>query len=107
MADAIYREIDGRIVADFDPAIAEQFRAADLSQTLPDLWKNFEAFEKLPLMAVRGETSRLLSADTLMEMERRHPGMVAVTAAGQGHAPILHLDGLAARIGAFLAAMPA
>ena len=107
MADAIYRETDGQIVADFDPAIAEQFRAADLSQPLPDLWTNFEALGRMPLMTVRGETSRLLSADTLAEMERRHPDMVAVTAAGQGHAPILHLDGLAARIGAFLSVLPA
>lgn len=105
MADAIYREIDGRIVADFDSAIAEQFRAADLSQPLPDLWKNFEAFAGVPLMAVRGEMSRLLSAETLAEMGRRRPGMASVTAAGQGHAPILHLDGIAERIQTFLAAV--
>ncbi|MBA3039414.1 MAG: alpha/beta hydrolase [Alphaproteobacteria bacterium] len=104
MADAIYREIDGRIVADFDPAIAEQFRAADLEQPLPDLWKNFEAFAGKPLMTIRGGTSRLLSAETLAEMAARRPGMVPITAAGQGHAPILHLDGIAERIQSFLAA---
>ena len=98
MADAIYRQVHGRIIADFDSAIAEQFRDADLSQPLPDLWANFGAFADVPLMAIRGETSRLLSADTLAEMERRHPGMIAVTAAGQGHAPILHLGGIAERI---------
>lgn len=103
MADAIYREVDGRIVADFDSAIAEQFRAADLSQPLPDLWKNFEAFAGVPLMAIRGETSRLLSAETLAEMGVRHPGMVSVTAAGQGHAPLLHIDGIAERILDFIA----
>lgn len=103
MADAIYREVDGRIVADFDSAIAEQFRAADLSQPLPDLWKNFEAFAGVPLMAIRGETSRLLSAETLSEMGVRHPGMVSVTAAGQGHAPLLHIDGIAERILDFIA----
>lgn len=107
MADAIYREIDGRIVADFDPAIAAQMVGADLSQPIPDLWKNFEAFDRTPLMAIRGETSKLLSAKTLAEMVSRHPGLVTVTAKGQGHAPILHLDGLAARIGDFLTAASA
>jgi len=104
MANAIYREIDGRIVADFDPAIAAQMASADLSQPVPDLWANFEAFDRTPLMAIRGETSKLLSPETLKEMTSRHPGLVSVTAAGQGHAPILHLDGLAARIGDFLTA---
>lgn len=102
MADAIYREIDGKIVADFDSAIAEQFRAADLEQPLPDLWANFEAFAGLPLMAIRGETSRLLSAETLAEMGRRHPALASMTATGQGHAPILHLEGIAERILEFI-----
>lgn len=102
MAEAIYREIDGTIRADFDPAIARQFAAADLSQPLPDLWANFAGFEGKPLMAIRGETSRLLSKETLAEMGRRHGDMVALTAAGQGHAPVLHLGKLDEAIAAFL-----
>ncbi len=102
MARALYREVDGRLVADFDPAIAEQFRAADLSQGLPDLWAQFALFVDKPVMVVRGEHSRLLSRETVAEMVRRHPECVAVDASGQGHAPLLHLDRLAAEIGAFL-----
>ena len=104
MADAIYREIDGRIVADFDPAIAAQMASADLSLPIPDLWTNFEAFGGAPLMAIRGETSTLLSPETLEEMASRHPGLATVTAGGQGHAPILHLDDLAAQVSDFLTA---
>ncbi len=37
MADAIYREIDGRIVADADPAIAAQLMTIDFGKPLPDL----------------------------------------------------------------------
>ncbi len=102
MARALYREVDGRLVADFDPAIAEQFRAADLSQGLPDLWAQFALFVDKPVMAVRGEHSRLLSRETMAEMVRRHPECAAVEASGQGHAPLLHLGRLAAEIGAFL-----
>ena len=104
MAHAIYRQRGGSIRPDYDPAIAAQFCAADLSQPLPDLWQNFAGFANLPLMAIRGATSRLLSPDTIAEMERRHPGMASLTAAGQGHAPILHLDGIPQHIQAFLAA---
>lgn len=103
MADAIYREIDGRLVADFDPTIAEQLRTADLDQPLPDLWAQFEHFAPMPLMTIRGETSRLLSIETLSEMGRRHPGMHMLTVPGQGHAPILHCSETPGRIAAFFA----
>jgi pimeloyl-ACP methyl ester carboxylesterase len=103
MARALYREIDGRLVADFDVAIAEQFGAADLSQPLPDLWAQFALFAETPVMVVRGEHSRLLSRETVKEMAKRHPECRVLEAAGQGHAPLLHLDGLAGSIAMFLA----
>ncbi|MBR0556237.1 alpha/beta hydrolase [Ciceribacter sp. L1K23] len=102
MARALYRETDGRPVADYDPAIGEQFAAADFSQPLPDLWPQFDAFGKVPMMVIRGEHSRLLSKATVAEMAERHPKLVAVTATGQGHAPILHLGGLERQIRDFL-----
>jgi pimeloyl-ACP methyl ester carboxylesterase len=102
MARALYRESEGRLGADFDPRIAEQFRAADLRQPLPDLWAQFALLSDKPVMVVRGEFSRLLSRETVEEMARRHPGCVTVEAEGQGHAPLLHLNGLATAIGAFL-----
>ncbi len=103
MAQALYRAVDGRLAADFDQAIAVQFRQADLSQPLPDLWAPFARLAERPVMVVRGEHSRLLSRDTVAEMRQRHPGVAAVEAGGQGHAPLLHLDGLAEVIGGFLA----
>lgn len=102
MARALYRDVDGTLMADFDPAIAAQFRAADLSQGLPDLWPQFALFGEKPVMIVHGENSRLLSRQTVHEMALRHPGLVAVKAEGQGHAPLLHLAGLAKEIGDFL-----
>jgi pimeloyl-ACP methyl ester carboxylesterase len=40
-------------------------------------------------MVVRGENSDILTAATVDEMRRRHPAMVTVTVANQGHAPLL------------------
>lgn len=102
MARALYREIEGKLVSDFDPAIAAQFRAADLSQPLPDLWAQYTLFAHQPVMVVRGEHSQLLSRETVDDMGRRHPGLVAVEAEGQGHAPLLHLQGIAERLARFL-----
>jgi hypothetical protein len=102
MAEAIYRDDGGIPVADFDPAVATPLRGLTAESQLPHLWPQFEAFAGLPMMVVRGEHSRLLSETTVREMARRHPGLVTVTAIGQGHAPLLHLDGPRQAISAFL-----
>ncbi|QSY95672.1 alpha/beta hydrolase [Rhizobium bangladeshense] len=103
MALALYRDVDGRPVADFDPAIAEALRSIDFSQPLPDLWAQFESLSRFPLMLIRGENSPLLSQETASEMARLHPGLILHTAEGQGHAPLLHLGTIPAAIRAFLA----
>lgn len=103
MARAVYREQNGMIEADCDPAIAAAMIAADLSRPLPDLWPQFEGLADLPLMVIRGEHSTLLSEETIEEMARRDPALRRLTASGQGHAPLLHLAGLAEGIHRFLA----
>ncbi|MFL0694316.1 MAG: alpha/beta fold hydrolase [Agrobacterium tumefaciens] len=102
MAQALYRDIDGKLSADFDPAIAAQFRAADLSQPFPDLWAQFALLADKRVMVIRGEHSRLLSRATTNEMAQRHAQCTVGEAKGQGHAPLLHLNGLAEAIGTFL-----
>lgn len=103
MGEAIFREIDGRIVPDYDPALVEPLKTMDLSQPPPQLWKQFAALSSIPLLVVRGENSSLLSAATVDEMLRRHAGAKAITAPGQGHAPLLHLPDIAGEIAGFLA----
>ncbi|MFS8115907.1 alpha/beta hydrolase [Rhizobium jaguaris] len=103
VARAIYTITDGKVVADFDPAIPAQMESLDFEAPLPDLWPQFDAFQNIPLMVIRGENSKLLTTATLEEMGRRHPGMTAKIAVGQGHAPILHLWDIPAAIQHFLA----
>jgi pimeloyl-ACP methyl ester carboxylesterase len=103
MAQALYREAgDGAFVADYDPAIATQFRAADLSQPFATLWPQFDLLAKKPVMVIRGEHSRLLSRDTVDEMKARKPDLIAVEAKGQGHAPLLHLGPIRMAISDFI-----
>ncbi|RFC69185.1 MULTISPECIES: alpha/beta fold hydrolase [Mesorhizobium] len=102
MAHAIYREIGGKLRPDFDPALLNGLAALDLSKPLPTLWPQFDAMVEIPVMVIRGANSLLLSAETVMEMQRRHPTLQAVTVDGQGHAPFLHTSGLAKRIVEFI-----
>lgn len=102
MADAIFREQDGVIRPDYDPALIEPLRAMDVRTALPDLWALYEQLKTVPLMAIRGENSALLSAGTFKEMANRHPGLKQVTAKGQGHAPLLHFPVLQAEINGFI-----
>lgn len=102
MVHAMYRDENGRPVPDFDPALTKAVSGIDLNKPLPDLWPQFEGLRGVPVLAIRGANSRLLSADTLEEMERRHPDIETVTVEGQGHAPLLETGDLPRRITAFL-----
>ncbi|RAX40568.1 alpha/beta fold hydrolase [Rhizobium tropici] len=105
MARAIYTAVDGKPVADYDPAIAAQMQALDLEAPIPDLWTQFEGFQDIPLMVIRGENSKLLAQSTTDEMAKRHPGTIVKIANGQGHAPILHLGDIPDAIRDFISGL--
>ena len=103
LAQAIFTEKDGVIVADYDPAILEPLEGISEETPMADLWALFEGLKAIPLMVIRGESSNILSPATVAEMARRHQGMTSVTACGQGHAPLLHRLDLLGEIRAFIA----
>lgn len=99
---ALYR-LDGSVpVADFDPALLKTVTSMDLSVPLPVLWPQFEGLTGVPMLAIRGENSKLLSERTLEEMARRHSDIETITVEGQGHAPLLETGKLPRQIAAFL-----
>jgi pimeloyl-ACP methyl ester carboxylesterase len=102
MAEALYRDIAGTLIADFDPALVEPLKSMDFSIPLADLWKQFALLAGSPLLIIRGENSKLLSKETVAEMLARHPSARAVVANGQGHAPVLHVDEVYRSISHFL-----
>ena len=102
MARALYREEQGKWLADFDPRLVETLAGLDFAQPLPTLWPQFEALAGVPMLAIRGANSRLLSVETLAEMQTRHPGMQTITVAGQGHAPFLETGKLPQSIASFI-----
>ena len=96
MIDALYRHDDGVPVPDFDPKLLNMLRDFDLNKPLPELWPQFAGLAGVPMLAIRGGNSNLLSAATLAEMARRHPDCQTVTVEGQGHAPLLETGHTAA-----------
>ncbi|MDS1134674.1 alpha/beta fold hydrolase [Nitratireductor indicus] len=102
-ADAIYRENGkGGLAPDYDPNLIKPLKAIDFDRPLPTAWPMFEGLGAVPLLVIRGENSRLLSAETVEEMRRRHPAMETITAPGQGHAPLLETGMLPEAIAAFI-----
>ncbi len=101
-AETVWRESDGRLVLSHDPALARGLDALDLASPIPDLWPVFDALRAMPMMVVRGGRSDLLSAETMAEMARRHPGLDRIEVPDEGHTPLLHRPALAARIADFV-----
>ncbi|SOE08891.1 pimeloyl-ACP methyl ester carboxylesterase [Hoeflea halophila] len=104
-ARAVYVEKAGKLTADYDPKLLAGLKNIDLSTPLPKLWPQFDGLGRIPLLALRGEHSTLLSARTLLEMKERVPSLQTETIAGQGHAPILHLSGIPEILTRFFAAV--
>ena len=54
------------------------------------------------MLVIRGENSKLLSPDTVEQMQALYPQMKSITVKGQGHAPLLETGELPQRIAALV-----
>lgn len=104
MVDALYRQDNGTLLPDFDPRLLNVLKQFDLNKPLPELWQQFAGLSAVPMLAIRGANSNLLSAGTLAEMARRHPDCQTITVEGQGHAPLLETAALPKAIQSFIVA---
>jgi pimeloyl-ACP methyl ester carboxylesterase len=86
-ARAWFNDDSGLPALGYDPNIAKSFSAMD--GPIPELWPQFGALAAVPVLAIRGEHSDILSAKTLEEMRSRHPMIESFLVRGQGHAPLL------------------
>lgn len=91
----------GRIIFDYDPRIAEPFRLPHGDAGADD-WAAFDSLAGLPVLSLRAELSDVFSAATQGQMQRRLPGLTAVTVPGVGHAPTLAEPVAAAALKRFL-----
>lgn len=77
---------DGLLEPNYDPGIAVPFTAVPPADV--DLWALWDQL-RLPTLAIRGEESDLLLAETANEMTRRGPKSLILTFPDCGHAPAL------------------
>jgi pimeloyl-ACP methyl ester carboxylesterase len=90
MAYRLYREnADGVPVLSYDPAISQPLSETEGAVAPPDLWPLFLSMADIPVLALRGALSDLLSETCFIDMQNRLPQMVAVTVPRVGHAPAL------------------
>jgi len=103
LARASYREDErGVPQPDADPLIAEPLK--DTAKAAPDLWPLWGAIAPVPMLAIRGAESDILSAATLARMQREKPDLATLTVADRGHAPLLDEPVCVRAIDEFLAA---
>jgi pimeloyl-ACP methyl ester carboxylesterase len=89
---------NGKLALAYDPAIATT--GADVTKL--NLWPFFNSLKSIPLLAMRGELSDLLSAKTFASMLEQNPDMIAVTVKDRGHAPLLNEPDCLAAIDRFI-----
>lgn len=85
------RQEGGRWVPHYDPRIAVPFKAVTPELAAAGeaaMWKLYDQIE-CPVLVLRGETSDLLSHQTLVEMTQRGPRAQSAEIPGVGHAPTL------------------
>jgi pimeloyl-ACP methyl ester carboxylesterase len=92
----------GRPVPAFDPAILNGLNETNPSAVPPDMWLQWRLLASIPMLAIRGGLSDIITAATLESMAARHPNLLALTLANRGHAPMLDEPAAVAAIDEFL-----
>ena len=112
--DAIFEEVarstyregdDGLLHFDWDVRLVEPIKRGG-GQT-HDLWALFRTLHHVPVLALRGGHSDLLTAAGLQAMLDDHPDIVGATVPGVGHVPRFHEPVASQALTAFLARVDA
>ncbi len=97
-----YREdASGAPHVDADPMIGEMLRAAPAATAT--LWPFWQGLRGIPMLAIRGARSDILSAPTFARMKAENPDLMQLEVAQRGHVPLLDEPECLAAIGDFLA----
>jgi pimeloyl-ACP methyl ester carboxylesterase len=102
LATGTFREEAGKLVPTYDTALMKGLAELDFDAAMPQLWALFGGLRHVPVLAIRGENSDLLSDKTLTEMEAAHPACERWVVPGQGHAPLLRDAPTINRIASFI-----
>lgn len=88
-AEASFVATASGLAPQFDPRLTRTLEEVDFTQKLPELWPQFMSLSRVPVLAIRGELSDILSPKTLARMAELHPQLEPLIVRRQGHAPLL------------------
>jgi pimeloyl-ACP methyl ester carboxylesterase len=94
-------DASGALHVDADPMIGEMLRAAPAATAT--LWPFWQGLRGIPMLAIRGARSDILSAPTFARMKAENPDLEQLEVAQRGHVPLLDEPECIAAIDAFLA----
>lgn len=97
-----FNENDGKPAPSYDPSLQKALMMLDVTKGAPIMWEQFMAMSHVPVLAIRGENTEVLSKETFEEMYNRHPNCQMFTVANEGHPPLLDDDLSIERIRLFL-----
>lgn len=101
-----FDEGPGGLALNYDPRLRDAVEAVS-AQPAADMWPLFDALGGVPLAAVRGANSDILTEATLAAMRLRRPDLAAAVVPDRGHVPFLDEPEALAAFDALLARVEA
>ena len=86
--DMFTQDADGTFRPAYDLGIAQAF-AETGRPAAADMWPLFLALQDIPVLAIRGALSDVLTAETFDKMQTAKPDLMRVTVPNRGHIPLL------------------
>ena len=87
-AELWFDEGESGLTLNYDPKLREATIAASAAPA-PDLWPLFDMLALTPMAVIRGEHSDILTAETVAQMQARHPNLISAEVPDRGHVPFL------------------
>lgn len=102
-AQRLYKQSNGSIQLDYDPAISVLFDDQKESMETLDLWPVFDSLSPVPMMTIRGELSDILLPETTSKMQQMHPKFTLLEVPEVGHTPLFEDPQVTKKVVNFLA----
>ena len=102
LARTIWREENGRPIPDINSNLQRFTNAVSYDEKQLQLWLEVKIFDQCPKLLIRGEHSTFVTPEIAKRLGDKVQNLQQIVAIGQGHVPLLHIDGIPKIILGFL-----